>query len=95
MAKKVFYRPEEFSPRGVFDLAFVLDQDPRAICDNLKVLTAKRDVLSLRLERLQALGPFAAQAWAALDLLPRGVPYLESAMEKVVEFLERSRMPGL
>jgi hypothetical protein len=46
-------------------------------------------VLSLRLERLQALGPFAAQARAALDPVPRGVPYLESAMEKVVEFLER------
>ncbi len=50
-------------------------------------------MLSLRLERLQALGPFAAQARAALDLLPRGVPYLESAMEKVVEFLERCRTP--
>jgi hypothetical protein len=30
VAKKVFYRPEEFSLRDVFDLAFVLDQDPRA-----------------------------------------------------------------
>jgi Nucleotidyl transferase AbiEii toxin, Type IV TA system len=94
VAKKAFYRPEEFSLRDVFDFAFVLDQDPRAIRDNLEVLTAKSDVLSLRLERLQALGPFAVQARAALDLLPRGVPYLESAMEKVMEFLERCRMPG-
>ena len=73
IVKKVFYRPEEFSLRDVFDFAFVLDQDPRAIRDNLDVLTAKSDVLSLRLERLQALGPFAAQARAALDPLPRGV----------------------
>jgi len=58
-----------------------------------EVLTAKSNVLSLRLERLQALGPFAAQARAALDPLPRGVSYLESAMEKVMEFLERYRMP--
>ena len=94
VAKKVFYRPEEFSLRDVFDFAFVLDEDPRAIRDNLEVLTAKSDVLSLRLERLQALGPFAAQARASLDPLPRGVPYLESALEKVVEFLERCRMQG-
>jgi len=93
VAKKVFYRPEEFSLRDVFDFAFVLDQDPRAIRDNLEILTAKSDVLSLRLERLQTLGPFAAQARAALDPLPRGVPYLESAMEKIMEFLERRRMP--
>ena len=94
VAKKVFYRPEEFSLRDVFDFAFVLDHDPRAICDNLEVFTAKSDVLSLRLERLQALGPSAVQARAVLDLLPRGVPYLESAMEKVMEFLEGHRMPG-
>ncbi|MGQ0592020.1 MAG: hypothetical protein ACT4QB_05035 [Gammaproteobacteria bacterium] len=94
VAKKVFYRPEEFFLRDVFDFAFVLDHDPRAIRDNLNVLTAKSDVLSLRLERLQALGPFAAQARAALDPLPRGIPYLESAMEKVMEFLERRSMPG-
>ena len=79
----------KFSLRDVFDFGFVLDQDPRAICDHLEVLTAKSDMVSLRLERLQALGPFAAQARAALDPLPRGVPYLESAMEKVMEFLER------
>jgi len=94
VAKKVFYRPEEFSLRDVFDFAFVLDQDPRAIRDNLEILTAKSDVLSLRLERLQTLGPFAAQARAALDPLPRGVPYLESAMEKVLEFLERCSARG-
>jgi len=69
--------------------AFVLDHYPQAIRDNLEVLTAKSDVLSLRLERLQALGPFAAQARAALDPFPRGVPYLESAMEKVMGSLER------
>ena len=84
----------KFSLRDVSDFAFVLDEDPRAIRDNLEVLTAKSDVLSLRLERLQALGPFAAQARAALDPVLRGVPYLESAMEKVMEFLERCRMPG-
>ncbi len=95
VAKKVFYQPEEFSLRDVFDFAFALDHDPRAICDNLEIFTAKSDVLSLRLERLRALGPFAAQARAALDPLPKGLPYLESAMEKVMGFLERYGIPSV
>ncbi|MGH8512903.1 MAG: nucleotidyl transferase AbiEii/AbiGii toxin family protein [Gammaproteobacteria bacterium] len=95
VAKKVYFRPDEFAVRDVFDFAFVLDHDPRAISTNLEVLVAKSDLLSLRLERLRALGSFPARARAALDPLPKGLPYLESAMEKVMEFLGRYGMPSV
>ncbi len=93
VAKTVYFRPDEFAVRDVFDFAFVLDHDARAISDNIDVFVAKSDLLSLRLERLRALGSFQAQAAAALDPLPKGLPYLESAMEKVMGFLERYGMP--
>jgi len=93
VAKKVYFRPEEFAVRDVFDFAFVLDHDPGAVSANLEVLVAKSDLLSLRLERLHAQGSFQAQAGAALDPLPKGLPYLESAMEKVMEFLGRYGIP--
>lgn len=95
VATKVYFRPDEFAVRDVFDFAFVLDHDPRAISDNIDILVAKSDLPSLRLERLRALGSFQAQASAALDPLPKGLPYLESAMEKVMGFLERYGMPSV
>jgi len=95
VAKKVYFRPDEFAVRNVFDFAFVLDHDARAISDNIDIFVAKSDLLALRLERLRALGSFQAQAGAALDPLPKGLPYLESAMEKVMGFLERYGMPSV
>ncbi|MGH8563956.1 MAG: hypothetical protein ACREXW_07635 [Gammaproteobacteria bacterium] len=74
--------------------SFVLDHDARAISDNIDIFVAKSDLLSLRLERLRALGSFQAQA-AALDPLPKGLPCLESAMAKVMGFLERYGMPSI
>ncbi len=68
LAKKLFYRPESFKPRDVFDLAVGIEVDPSSAARAVIASASKHDVLTRRLRHLSQLG----DAELARDVLPIG-----------------------
>jgi Nucleotidyl transferase AbiEii toxin, Type IV TA system len=68
LAKKLFYRPESFKPRDVFDLAVAIEMDPSSAARAVAASASKRGVLTRRLRHLSELG----DAELARDILPIG-----------------------
>ena len=68
LAKKLFYRPESFKPRDVFDLAVAIDMDPSSAARAVAASASKRGVLTRRLRHLSDLG----DAELARDIVPIG-----------------------
>jgi hypothetical protein len=46
LAKKLFYRPESFKPRDIFDLAVAIDVDPSSAVRAVAASATKHDVLT-------------------------------------------------
>ena len=68
LAKKLFYRPESFKPRDVFDLAVAIDMDPSSAARAVAASASKRGVLTRGLRHLSDLG----DAELARDIVPIG-----------------------
>lgn len=85
-AKKVFYRAVEFKARDVFDLAFVIEQETRAVEHNRKVLLARKEALLARLALLKADYPTLIRE--QITVLPAGKPMLDRAWEVVARWCE-------
>ena len=68
LAKKLFYRPESFKPRDVFDLAVAIDMDPSSAARAVAASASKCGVLTRRLRHLSELG----DAELARDIMPIG-----------------------
>ena len=68
LAKKLFYRPESFKPRDVFDLAVAIDMDPSSAARAVAASASKPGVLTRRLRHLSDLG----DAELARDIVPIG-----------------------
>lgn len=66
VAKKVWHRGEEFTARDIFDLAMVVEKEPKALEAIKPVLRDRRDVV---LERIQAHEAALREAFAALEVL--------------------------
>lgn len=66
VAKKVWHRGEEFTARDIFDLAMVVEKEPKALEAIKPVLRDRRDVV---LERIKAHEAALREAFAALEVL--------------------------
>lgn len=66
VAKKVWYRGEQFTPRDLFDLAMVAEKEPAALEPIKAILTGRRDVILERVEKYEAQ---FREAFAALEVL--------------------------
>jgi hypothetical protein len=91
LAKKLFYRPESFKPRDVFDLAVAIDIDPSSAARAVVASASKRDVLTRRLRHLAQLG----DAELGRDILPIGdlTRFVPGMIAKVVHFVEDNSGP--
>lgn len=66
VAKKVWHRGEEFTARDIFDLAMVVEKEPKALEAIKPILRDRRDVV---LERIKAHEAVLREAFAALEVL--------------------------
>jgi hypothetical protein len=84
VVKKAFYRAPDLRTRDVFDLAVVIDRDGAALARNAAVLASKARVLRARLAAVTK--RYREHAAREIAVLPRGVPYLDSAPDLVQPF---------
>lgn len=92
LAKKLFYRPESFKPRDVFDLAIAIEIDPSSATRAVVASTTKHDVLIQRLRHLSQLG----DAELGRDILPIGdfARFVPGMIAKVYRFVKDNRDLG-
>jgi len=66
VAKKVWHRGEEFTARDIFDLAMVVEKEPKALDTIKPVLRDRRDVV---LDRVRSHEAALRETFAALEIL--------------------------
>jgi len=86
LAKKLFYRPESFKPRDVFDLAVAIEIDPASAARAVAASASKHEVLTRRLRHLAQVG----DAELGRDILPVGdfARFLPGMIARVSHFVE-------
>ena len=90
LAKKLFYRPESFKPRDVFDLAVAIDVDPSSAAPAVAASASKHGVLTRRLRHLSELG----DAELARDIVPIGEFSHKVAGESGERIMRRGGLRG-
>jgi Nucleotidyl transferase AbiEii toxin, Type IV TA system len=86
LAKKLFYRPESFKPRDVFDLAVAIEIDPASAAQAIAASASKHEVLTRRLRHLAQVG----DAELGRDILPIGdfARFVPGMISRVSHFVE-------
>ena len=76
VAKKVWHRGEEFTARDIFDLAMVVEKEPKALESIKPILRDRRDVV---LKRMKTHESALRETFAALEVLDYRRSYDECA----------------
>ena len=88
VAKKVFYRADEFAVRDVFDLACLLEREPGEVLKEDAVFRAKQDVLLTRLLVMQK--TYKQMAKEKINIRPGFERLRDEAIEKVLDFYQKT-----
>lgn len=95
IAKKIFYRSDEFRPRDVFDMAVVVNREPGALAVCPHLIAEHAPTLLARLDRLEA-GGVLREAVRELAILPGFEGIRDDCGEIVrtalVEFMPKSHI---
>ena len=87
VAKKIYYRAEEFKPRDVFDLAVVFNAQKDSILENADAFAEKLSVLVHRLNELQDSGSLDVML-SKLAVLPGGEKVRGKELELCRQFIQ-------
>lgn len=86
VAKKVFYRADDFMVRDVFDFACLLDREPDAVAKEEALFHAKKDVILTRLETMKP--TYVERAKQLIAVRPGFEGLRDTAIERVLEFYQ-------
>lgn len=101
VAKKIFYRAEDFKPRDMVDLAAVYQHEPRELVASWPAFASQMNDLAYRIEELQSSGRYDEEI-QKIQLTRHGKKICEEAPALCQTFLddiralkERNRPPSL
>jgi len=86
VAKKVFYRADDFMVRDVFDLACLLDREPDEVAKEAELFHAKKEVILARLETMRP--TYRERAKRLIAVKPGFEQLRDTAIERVLEFYQ-------
>lgn len=88
VAKKVFYRAEDFRIRDVFDLACLLDREPNEVLKEDKLFRSKQETL---MARFAAMRPsYEEKAKQLIAVKPGFEKMRDTALDRVLEYYQHN-----